>query len=148
MADFKFKDLTIDNVFDFCDILSVIGIEQVINIFSKEELQKLQTSNDDVKEIGILVAMKICGVLVKNISKARNEVCKFFANCMEWDNGTAVTADEVKKFKLKQFTLMIKDFVKKDDLMDFFEEVVELVNGDPDDSMNVATAGTVIPMSI
>lgn len=38
-----------------------------------------------------------------------------------------ITADEVKKFKLKQFAVMVKDFAKKDDLMDFFEGVAELV---------------------
>ena len=92
--------------------------------------------------------MKVCGILIKNISKARNEICKFFANCMEWDNGTAVTADDVKKFKLKQFVVMVKDFAKKDDLMDFFEGVAELVGTEQNDSMNAATVDMVTPTAI
>lgn len=97
MADFRFKDLTVDNAFDFCEVLAVIGVEQVIGAFDKDEIQQLQESGTDMKEVGIVIAMKVCGILIKNISKARNEICKFFANCMEWDNGTAVTADDVKK---------------------------------------------------
>lgn len=101
-----------------------------------------------MKEVGIVIAMKVCGILIKNISKARNEICKFFANCMEWSNGTAVTADEVKKFKLKQFAVMVKDFAKKDDLMDFFEGVAELVGTEQNDSMNAATVDMVTPTAI
>ena len=101
-----------------------------------------------MKEVGIVIAMKVCGILIKNISKARNEICKFFANCMEWDNGTAVTVDDVKKFKLKQFVVMVKDFAKKDDLMDFFEGVAELVGTEQNDSMNAATVDMVTPTAI
>ena len=146
MADFRFKDLTVDNAFDFCEVLAVIGVEQVIGAFDKDEIQQLQESGTDMKEVGIVIAMKVCGILIKNISKARNEICKFFANCMEWDNGTAVTADDVKKFKLKQFVVMVKDFAKKDDLMDFFEGVAELVGTEQNDSMNAATVDMVTPI--
>lgn len=139
MADFRFKDLTVDNAFDFCEVLAVVGVEQVIGVFDKNEIQALQDSGQDAKDIGIVIAMKVCGILIKNISKARNEICKFFANCMEWDTGTSVTADEVKKFKLKQFAVMVKDFAKKDDLMDFFEAVAELVNTGQNDSTTSAT---------
>lgn len=83
MADFRFKDLTIDNAFDFCEVLAVVGVEQVIGVFDKEEIRALQDSGQNMKDIGIVIAMKVCGILIKNVSKARNEICKFFANCME-----------------------------------------------------------------
>ena len=130
MTDFRFKDLTVDNVFDFCEVLAAIGVEQVIGAFDKDEIQQLQESGEDIKGIGVVIAVRVCGILIKNISKARNEICRFFANCMEWDNGTVVTLEEVKKFKLKQFVIMIKDFAKKDDLVDFFEGVAELLGTD------------------
>lgn len=142
MADFRFKDLTVDNAFDFCEVLAAIGVEQVISAFDKDEIQQLQESGEDIKGIGVVIAVKVCGILIKNISKARNEICKFFANCMEWDNGTVVTLEEVKKFKLKQFVIMIKDFAKKDDLVDFFEGVAELLGTDQSDSKSAATGDT------
>lgn len=112
------------------------------------ELQDYSLTVDMAKHICLVIAMKVCGILIKNISKARNEICKFFANCMEWDNGTAVTADDVKKFKLKQFVVMVKDFAKKDDLMDFFEGVAELVGTEQNDSMNAATVDMATPTAI
>lgn len=148
MADSKFKDLTVDNAFDFCEVLATIGIEQVIGAFDKDEIKQLQESGQDIKEVGVVIAVKVCGILIKNISKARNEICKFFANCMEWDNGTQVTADEVKKFKLKQFVFMIKDFAKKDDLIDFFEGVAELLGTEQNDLTSAATGDTATPTTI
>ena len=49
MADFRFKDLTVDNAFDFCEVLAVIGVEQVIGAFDKDEIQQLQESGTDMK---------------------------------------------------------------------------------------------------
>lgn len=148
MADCRYKDLTIDNAFDFCEILAAIGVEQVIGVFDADEIKQLQESGQEMKGVGIVIAMKICGILIKNISKARNEICAFFANCMEWDNGTPVTVEEVKRFKLKQFVKVIKEFSKKDDLMDFFEGVAELVGTEQNDSMNAATVDMVTPTAI
>lgn len=144
MADFRFKDLTIDNVFDFCDVLAVIGVEQVINTFNVAEIRDIQKSGASSKELGMIIAMKVCGILTKNVSKARNEICAFFANAMEWDTGKPVTADEVKKFKIKQFVLMVKEFAKKDDLADFFEGVAEFANMEQSGSASAATADTAI----
>lgn len=142
MADCRYKDLTIDNAFDFCEVLAAIGAEQVIGVFDADEIKQLQESGQEMKEVGIVIAMKICGILIKNISKARNEICAFFANCMEWDNGTPVTVEEVKRFKLKQFVKVIKEFSKKDDLMDFFEGVAELMDMDQKSSKNGVTEDT------
>lgn len=60
---------------------------------------------------------------------------------MEWDNGTPVTVEEVKRFKLKQFVKVIKEFSKKDDLMDFFG-VAELMDMDQKSSKNGVTEDT------
>lgn len=53
---------------------------------------------------------------------------------------------------ITDFTLllavMVKDFAKKDDLMDFFEGVAELVGTEQNDSMNAATVDMVTPTAI
>lgn len=135
MADIKYKDLTIDNAFDFCDVLAAIGIEQVMSAFDRDELAALQKTGQDLRDIGVVVAVKICGILIKNMGKARNEICTFFANCMEWENGSAVTSDEVKNFKISQLVKIIKEFSKKEDLIDFFKEAAELLNLEAQNSL-------------
>ena len=136
MTEYKFKDLTIDNVFDFCEVLAVVGADQLVEVLGSDEVKKLQSSGAEAREVGVVIAMKLGSFLVKNISKARSEICSFFANCMEWNDGKAVKADEVRKFKLKQFVTMIKEFGKKEDLVDFFEEVAGLLATEPESSKN------------
>ena len=75
MTDFRFKDLTVDNAFDFCEVLAVIGVEQVIGAFDKDEIQQLQESGTDMKEVGIVIAMKVCGILIKNIPEYHQHNC-------------------------------------------------------------------------
>ena len=91
--------------------------------------------------ISVDMAKQIC---MLQRSPEGKQIRQYFIDLEKaWDTGTSVTADEVKKFKLKQFAVMVKDFAKKDDLMDFFEAVAELVNTEQNDSTTSATGDTV-----
>lgn len=143
MAEIRFKDLNVDNMFDFCEVLNAVGAEQAIAAFDKKEIAALQKSGKNIDGIGITIAMKIAGILIRNMSKSRDEICSFFAGCVEWDNGTPLTADELRKFKISEFFKLIHNFCKKDDLVDFFKEVAELLDMGQNDSKNSATKDTV-----
>ena len=96
--------------------------------------------------ISVDMAKQIC---MLQRSPEGKQIRQYFIDLEKaWDTGTSVTADEVKKFKLKQFAVMVKDFAKKDDLMDFFEGVAELVGTEQNDSMNAATVDMVTPTAI
>lgn len=136
MAEMKFVDLTVDNLFDCCTMIDAIGAEQILAAFDKDEIAALTESGQDIKGVGVVIGMKICGIVIKNLSKARNEVCAFFANCVVWDNGTKVTVDEIRKMKIGQFVKLIKDFFKRDDLVDFFKEVAGYLGSAQSDSEN------------
>lgn len=140
MAEIKYLDLTVDNLFDFCVVLDAIGLESVIGVFDKKELAAI-ASDKDTHEIGVDVAIKIAGVLLKNAAKARNEICGFLAGCMEWDNGQKVTVDELKKFKIGRFVKLVIEFFKKEDLADFFKEVAEFVGTEQPSLKNSYTNG-------
>lgn len=99
MKNIKFKELVTDNVFDFCAVLSAIGSEEIIGLFDKEQIEKIQEKSIELKDIGVVMATKICGVLIRNLAKARNEIYSFFAGCTEHDDGTKVTVDELKEMK-------------------------------------------------
>lgn len=137
-----FKTLTSDNLFDFCSILDAIGVEQVIGLFDKKELEEI-SEKKDIEQIGITIAMKIVGILVKNMSSARIPIYTFLSGCVEWENGSAVTVEDLRKLKIRAFFALIKDFFKQDDLTDFFGEVAELVNSGQESSKNSATEDTV-----
>ena len=129
MPEIKFLDLTADNAFDFCAVIDAIGLESVTTVIKKEEILALQKNGKDAKSIGIIIAMRICSVIVGKLSSARKPIYSFFSGCCVWGNsGKAVTVDELKNLKLSAFLKLMKDFFKKDDLSDFFKEVSELLN--------------------
>lgn len=125
MAEIKFKDLTLDNAFDFCGVLDAIGADRLLSAFDAKEIAAMGASGKTNQQIGMAVAVKVPGILIQNLPKAREEICTFLAGCMEWDNGSAVTVEEVKGFKLAQFVRLMQQFCKKDDLADFFGAVSE-----------------------
>lgn len=136
MKEIKFVDLTVDNVFDFCAVLDKIGLDTILGAFSKDEIIAMQKAGEDVKSIGIALAMKMGGILIKHLSGARNEIYTFFARCMVWEFGLPVSPDDVKNMKPGFFLKVLKDFFKKEDLADFFGEVAEFAGMEQDGLKN------------
>ena len=144
MAEMNFRDLTVDNLFDFCSVLDAVGAEQVIGAFDKNEIAALQKSGNDIAGIGVVIAMKIAGVIIKSLPQARDTIYTFIAGCTVWDNGTDVTPEDVRKLKIGAFATLLRDFFKKDDLTDFFGQVAEYLGMGQSDSENCVTGDTVI----
>lgn len=127
MAAINFKELEFDNVFDFCEVINAIGAEDVISAIKPDEIKEL-TKTKGIETVGIVIAMKFGGILIKNFPKARKEIYSFFAGCTKWDNGTNVTAEEIGHLKPSAAVKLIKDFTELEDVSDFFKEVSSLLN--------------------
>ncbi len=145
MADIKFN-LTIDSMFDFCEMLEAIGIESITEEFDKEDLESFK--NKDAGAVGMTVIMKISKFLIRNLPRVRNEVYKFLAGCAEWEDGTPVTVEDMRKMKITQFIKLIRAFFQEEGIMDFFGEAAGLLDTEQPDSKNFATDDTVIPTGI
>ncbi|MCD8079214.1 MAG: hypothetical protein LUF04_02020 [Bacteroides sp.] len=146
--EIQFKDLTVDSLFDFCTVIDAVGVKEILYIFSVDELRSLSDPDSEARNIGVLVTMKICGIVIKGIPKAKDEICTFMANCMIYENGTAVTVEDVKKLKLAPFMKLLREFFKKDDLADFFTEVVEFLDMAGVSSANSSSEDTATQNSI
>ena len=120
MKEFTFKTLTSEQLFDFCEVLDAIGIDEFADIFNKENLAEFKDS-EDTEKVGMAIGMKILKVLVKNLPKAKNQIHTFLASCAE-----NVTTEEIKELPLPQFIKLIKDFVSNEGLKDFFKEAISL----------------------
>ena len=142
--ELKYKDLTADNLFDFCLVLDAIGVESALGAFDAKEITTLQKAGKNTKGVGTVIAVKIAGIIIKNLPKAKNEIYTFFSNALEWDNGTCVTAEEIGKMKLGQLFKMIREFFTQDDLTDFFKEVAEFLDSAQSDSQNSQPTDTEI----
>lgn len=135
----KFRQLTADNAFDFCAVLDAVGINQVISIFDKEEITAIMKNQKNRKAIGKLIAMKLSGILLKNMSSARKEIYRFLANClMQDDESIPVTEDDLRKLPLAEFAKLLKAFSDNQDLHDFFTEVSAFVSTEQTNSENSA----------
>ena len=86
MAAINFKELEFDNVFDFCEVINAIGAEEVISAIKPDEIKEL-TKTKGIETVGIVIAMKFGGILIKNFPKARR---KFILSLPDVRNGTMV----------------------------------------------------------
>lgn len=142
MAEIIFKDFTVDNLFDFCGVLDAVGAEEVFNIFDEREIKTLLKASENVEKIGIVIMMKLGKILIKNVSKAKNEICEFLAGCTEFDNGTQTAAKDFSQMKIVPFVKLIKEFSKREDLADFFGEVAAFQGTARKDLRNSSTEDT------
>ena len=137
------KELTIDNVCDFCDLLTAIGIEDMINEFDKNGIRKLVENKKDEKAIGEAVIMKIVPLIIRKIGKVRNENYTFLAGCCELEDGTAANVDDVRKMSLTKLIKLLKEFFARAELQDFLSEVLELKAMEQGDLKSCSIAGMV-----
>ena len=49
--DMEILDLTVDNAFDFCAVLDAVGVNNVIGVFDKDEINALRKGGKDMKGI-------------------------------------------------------------------------------------------------
>ena len=145
MANIKFN-LTVDSMFDFCEVLEAIGIDSIAEEFSKEDLEAFK--NEDSGSVGMTVIMKISKFIVRKLPCVKDELYKFLAGCAEWEDGTPVSVEDMRKMKITQFVKIIRGFLKTEGVMDFFGGAAELPDTEQPDSKNSATNDTAIPMDI
>lgn len=134
--EIKYKDLTVDNVFDACNVIDAIGFEKILSSIDADKLNALNNEEKDTRAIGVKIALNAMGIVVKNVGVAKLEICKFIAGCCEWENGSPVTPEEILGLKASVFIRLLKDLFKKEDIGDFFSEVSELLSMGHSDSKN------------
>lgn len=140
--DTRFKELTTDNLFDFTDVLGAIGAVEAVKTLDLQEIIESAKGDGDHRALGIMVGAKLAAVVIGNLGTARKPIYQFFANTLEWENGTPVTPEELAKFKPGITLKLIRDFFQREDLTDFFSEVAEFLGMEDGSSVTSSTAGT------
>lgn len=139
-------NLTIDSMFDLCELIETIGIESIAGEFTKEDLEEFK--DRDAESVGMTVIMKIFKFLIRNLPRVRDEVYKFLAGCAVYEDGTQVSVEDMRKMKLIQFVKLIQNFLKEDGVMDFFGGAAGLLDTAQPDLKNSVTDDTVMPTGI
>ena len=148
MENIKFKPLTTDNLFDFCDVIDAIGLDEIITSIGKDGINTAADDKISTTEKGMIIVSKIVPVLIRNISRARTEILTFLAGCAEHEDGAVCTVEELRALPIAKFIKLIRDFTKHDDLTDFFQQAAEFINLVGTDSASSSTADIQPPAAI
>ena len=117
-----------------------IGLPTLIFIEYSGDKKKYRI---ELKDIGVVMATKICGVLIRNLAKARNEIYSFFAGCTEHDDGTKVTVDELKEMKFTEFIKIVRAFFGAAEIITFANDVADAMGVSVDQEQTAAEIPTV-----
>ena len=139
MENIIFKPLVTDNLFDFCDVIDAIGLDEIIASIGKDGINTVADDKISTTEKGMIIVSKIVSVLIRNISKARTEILTFLAGCAEHEDGTACTYVELRDMPITQFIKLIRDFTKQEDLTDFFRQAAAFINSAQTSSASLST---------
>lgn len=126
---FELRSLEADDMFPMFQIVSKIGIKEFKSCFEsaavQEAISKLaaEKKNDKgaVAAVGMMVAFDVVGILMTNISKAKEDIYFLLSNL------SGMSRDEIAKLPPKTFMEMIVAVVKKEEFLDFFQGVSELL---------------------
>lgn len=125
---FNLRDLTADDIFPMCQIISKIGVKEFKHCFESPDLKSVianATSGEDkavdVTAVGMSVAFDIAGIILSNIASCKNDIYSLLANL------SGMTPKEISKLPMLTFTEMVIAVVKKDEFKDFFQGVAKLL---------------------
>lgn len=125
---YTFRKLTATDVSPMCKVIRKFGITEFVKCFKNEEIQKViseekknKTKNlEDI--VGIQVFTEIVDIVISHIPDCENELFEFFASV------TGLKVKEIQSFSIITYAEMIIDFIKKEELADFFKVVLQLFN--------------------
>lgn len=123
-----FKKLTASDIAPMCKVIRKFGINEFVNCFKSEGVQNLveKLKKDEASNIediaGLQVIVEIADVIISHIPDCEAEIFAFLGGA------TGLDAKTIKNFELSTFAEMIIDFLKKEELRDFFEVVSKLFN--------------------
>ena len=118
---YELRDLTAEDMFPMFQIISKIGVSEFKTAFEsasvKDALSKNDGSDGSIEQIGIAVAFDLAGIILSNISKAKDDIFLLLANL------SGMKKSEIASLPMATFTNMVIDVIKKEEFNDFFQVV-------------------------
>lgn len=123
-----FRRLNASDVAPMCKLLQKFDINEFVKCFQSEGVQNLiaeskQKQIANIEDVaGIQVIVEMVNIIISHIPDCEAEIFAFFAGV------TGLKVKEIKEFELSTFAEMIIEFLKKEELRDFFGVVSKLFN--------------------
>ena len=120
---YTLRKLEAKDIAPMASILSKIGLKEVKNCFSPNDMKAIvggEGSIEAVGAVGVSVAFEIAGVILSNYERCQNDVFKFLASLSGMD------IKQIETLPLDTFTEMVIDVVRKEEFADFIKVVSKL----------------------
>ena len=120
---YALRKLKAKDIAPMASILSKIGLKEVKNCFSPDDMKAIAGGEGGIEAVGavgVSVAFEITGVILSNYERCQNDVFSFLASLSGMD------IKQIESLPLDTFTEMVIDVVKKEDFKDFMKVVSKL----------------------
>ena len=121
--NYTLRKLEAKDIAPMASILSKIGLKEVKNCFSPDDMKAIAGGDGSIEAVGavgVSVAFEIAGVILSNYERCQNDVFSFLASLSGMDK------KQIESLPLDTFTEMVIDVVKKEDFKDFMKVVSKL----------------------
>ena len=126
---FELRELKSQDIFPMMKILGNIGMDELKDIVSGENIKSLITTtnanekNEDVATVlGFNLVLEIAGVVMNNLPKCEKDIYKFLGGL------SGMTEKQIADLPMVTFAEMIIAVIDKDEFKDFFKVVSRLFN--------------------
>ena len=120
---YTLRKLEAKDIAPMASILSKIGLKEVKNCFSPDDMKAIAGGEGGIEAVGavgVSVAFEIAGVILSNYERCQNDVFSFLASLSGMD------IKQIESLPLGTFTEMVFDVVKKEEFKDFMKVVSKL----------------------
>ena len=117
---YTLRKLEAKDIAPMASILSKIGLKEVKNCFSPDDMKAIAGGEGGIEAVGavgVSVAFEIAGVILSNYERCQNDVFSFLASLSGMD------IKQIESLPLGTFAEMVIDVVKKEDFKDFMKVV-------------------------
>ena len=121
--EYTLRKLEAKDIAPMASILSKIGLKEVKNCFSPDDMKAIAGGEGGIEAVGavgVSVAFEIAGVILGNYDRCQNDVFSFLASLSGMD------IKQIGSLPLDTFAEMVIDVVKKEDFKDFMKVVSKL----------------------
>lgn len=125
---FELRELKATDIMPMVKILSKIGLKNIKESFSEENLKAMissingETNEEKATYLGFSLIVDIVDIILENLPSCENEIYSFLAGL------SGKTVDEIKDLGLGEFTTMIIEVIQKEEFKDFFKAVSKSFN--------------------
>ena len=120
---YTLRKLEAKDIAPMASILSKIGLKEVKNCFSPDDMKAIAGGEGGIEAVGavgVSVAFEIAGVILSNYERCQNDVFSFLASLSGMD------IKQIESLPLGTFAEMVFDVVKKEEFKDFMKVVSKL----------------------